>query len=79
MKPSMETFAKKINEVYNSNRFWKVLFVWYMVLFALDLILAAVSDRDRKTSLLNAVSVGLGFGITGYHINRTGGWKAENQ
>ena len=78
MKLSMETFATKIDEMFNDNRVWKGFFVWYLVLLVIDLLLAAFTDQKRKTSLTNAVSVGIGLGITCYHLKRTGGWKAEN-
>ena len=79
MKPSMETFATKIDKVFNDNRVWKGFFVWYLVLLAADLLLAAFTEQKRKTSMMNAVSVGVGLGITWYHLKRTGGWKAENR
>ena len=79
MKKTLEKFAKKVCEIADDGRIWKVFYVWYVILFALNLILMAFSDTKRKSNLMNAVSIGMGLGITGYHIERTEKLKAEKK
>ena len=83
MKESTMKFVKKVGDICEEDTIWKVFYVCYVLLFAANMLLSAFSksEKDKKRGRWNAVSIGVGLGVSSFLMEKTEKAKqaAENE